>query len=136
MKLDSGYSHYPSFIGNYDTGDLIRCFENILAQEKMINLQGLSNMLDKDNLARLNPATYAIQEFLNMFAIIQIRSLTQREHSCIERNASLSSYCNQNMIKANGELIEIEGMKNGMLNSTVQPKIRVKTPKSQYHQVG
>ena len=71
-----------------------------------------------------------------MFAITHVNSLTQREHSCIERSNSINSSHNQNMIRANGELIEVDGIVNGTIKSNIQPKIRVRVPQKQYHQIG
>lgn len=135
MKLDGGYSYYPSFKGNYVTGDLIKCFESILAEKKIINLQELNKMLNKDNLGNITPATYAIQEFLNLFAIIQVNSLTLREFYCIEKGQSTTlDYYNPNMIQSNSELIEVDGIEEGMISSHGHHKLKVRTPRVQYHQ--
>lgn len=42
MKLDIGYS--SSFENNYSTNNLIECFQTILAENKIINLQAIYNI--------------------------------------------------------------------------------------------
>lgn len=114
MKLDEGYSQ--SFKKNYNTRDLIECFQAILMEQNVISLQQLYNILNniKNNYL---PAEYAIQEFFNLFEVTKVISYSLEEYNSMIRAYSLNlSLTTQDpnfsketkAISSNSNLIEIE----------------------------
>jgi hypothetical protein len=124
MKLDQGYSQ--SFTKNYTTSDLIKCFKEILVEQEIINLKTIYRILNKSSL----PALIAVQEFFNMFEIIEITNLTKEEYN---QMMTLKSFNHKNnffqekqIMNYNSTLIEIE---DSSYELSPKPKTRIKVKK-------
>lgn len=78
MKLDIGYSF--SFSENHNTGELIRCFTTILAENDTINLKELNDLINQKKEQSILPVLKAINEFFKMFEITEQQNYSMEEY--------------------------------------------------------
>lgn len=82
MKLDNGYG--DSFAEGKNSGCLIDCFKKIM-MSRIINLEPLYLMINKNCQNGWMPVDYAIEAFFNMFETLEERSYSLREYNALLR---------------------------------------------------
>lgn len=85
-KLDYGYSN--TFVANYSTKNLNACLKNVLNETEVINLEELYHIINRDDVNELSIFELIIEEFANMFEIIECNEYSLDEYNEMVRHFS------------------------------------------------
>lgn len=114
MKLDNGYSN--SFEGEYNTGDLTKCFIEILRSKDLVELNKLLSIINKKETKFPLPIIYAIRDFFAMFQIVHEQRYSIKEYDImVSQGAMNPPFCKDTLPKQEQQIVENNSRAMGLV---------------------